>query len=188
MSFNTLEGRVIAVTGGAAGIGLAVVQRLLQEGAKVSVADITKEAPDELAQACKLGTDYTYTVVDVTSRDEVHQWVEATTAHFGQLDGMVPNAGIAHGEHPIASDEDLKRILSVNVIGVWNCATEAFYQFRKQDSPGVVVNTASVNGLKPSPSTAAYTGSKHAVIGLTKAWALDWARYGIRVNAIAPGK
>lgn len=188
MSFDSLKGKVIAVTGGASGIGLGIVKKLIQVGAKVAIADLTKEAPKELGQTAKIDADYTYTSLDVSSRQAVHEWVEATVTCFGRLDGMVANAGIAHGEHPIASDEVLQRTLAVNIVGVWNCATEAYYQFRKQDSPGVIVSTSSTNGLKATPFTAAYTASKHAVIGLTKAWAQDWSRYGIRVNAVAPGK
>lgn len=188
MSFESLRGKVIAVTGGSSGIGLAVVKKLLRVGANVAIGDITLGPPAELSEIANIDRDYTFTKVDVASPEAVQQWVYLTATHFGRLDGMVANAGISLTQDEAFDIQILRRTLSVNVEGVWNCATEAYHQFRRQGGPGVICMTASVNGLRGQTRTAAYNASKHAVIGLTKSWALDWAPYGVRVNAVAPGK
>ncbi|KIW86359.1 hypothetical protein Z517_01755 [Fonsecaea pedrosoi CBS 271.37] len=183
---GSLKGKVIAVTGGASGIGLAVAEKLLKVGANVAIADLAKDAPSSLGATATSDSEYSYTVVDVSSRDAVHKWVQDTVARFGRLDGMVPNAGIAHQSNTY-DDESLQRTLAVNVVGVWNCATEAYYQFRKQGSNGSIVSTTSANAIRPGAFTAAYNASKAAVVSLTRTWAIEWAEQGIRVNAVAPG-
>lgn len=183
MDRNTLEGKVIAVTGGASGIGLAIVQKLIILKAKVAVADI-QGCPDELAKS----PDVMFTKVDVTSRKEVHDWVEAIVARFGSLYGMVANAGISPPEGDVASDDLYRKVFSVCCDGVWNCGTEAYWQFRKQGGSGAIVTTSSIGAILYGKQLTAYGAAKSAVIGFTKGWASDWARHGIRVNCVAPGE
>lgn len=188
MSFDSLKGKVIAVTGGASGIGLGLVRKLLQIGAKVAVADLKPTAPNELNRIATPDVHYTYTSLDVSSREPVHQWIQATVKTFGRLDAMVPNAAICPDEENYLGDDLVQKQLTVNVMGVWICATEAFMQFKQQDSAGVIVVTASSQGLRGGRNIPGYTATKHAVIGLVRAWAVDWAHQGVRVNAVAPGE
>jgi NAD(P)-dependent dehydrogenase (short-subunit alcohol dehydrogenase family) len=179
---HSLQGKVIAVTGGASGIGLAIARKLEKCKAKVAIADISA-APTEFDG----NSDVLFTRVDVSSRTEVHQWIQGIVSKFGRLDGMCANAGISPFEGGIVADDLYRRIFAVCADGVWHCGTEAYKQFERQNSPGVICNTASGAGLRGMRGQAAYVGAKHAVVGFTKAWALDWASKGIRVNALSPG-
>ncbi|KAJ9646683.1 hypothetical protein H2204_000375 [Knufia peltigerae] len=182
MDLDNLQGKVIAVTGGASGIGLGIVRKLILLNAKVAVADISQR-PAELHDCPHI----MYDVVDVSSRRQVHEWMQRIVLKFGRIDGMCPNAGISPYEGGIVSDELYQRIFAVCVTGVWNCGTEAYWQFKKQGGGGVLVITSSGGGLRPVAGLAAYCSAKHAVVGLTRAWALEWAQEGIRVNSVAPG-
>lgn len=188
MSFDSLNGKVVAITGGASGIGLGIVRKLLNLGAKVAIADLRPSAPEELNEIAKAGTDYIYTQVDVSSREAVHQWVQSIATTFNRLDAMVANAAICPDEENYRGDDLIQQMLKVNVMGVWISVTEAFEQFKKQDSPGVIVVTASSQGLRGGRNVPGYTVTKHGVIGLVKALAVDWAPFGVRINAVAPGK
>jgi NAD(P)-dependent dehydrogenase (short-subunit alcohol dehydrogenase family) len=182
MERNSLEGKVIAVTGGSSGIGLGIVKKLIALNAKVAVADVSP-APAELKDVPNL----IFSTVDVSSREQVHTWIEQIVKEFGRLDGLCANAGICPYEGGIVSDEHYARVFAVCVTGVWNCGTEAYWQFEAQGGGGAIVNTSSGAGLRAVKGLAVYSAAKHAVIGLTKAWALDWADKGIRVNSLAPG-
>jgi NAD(P)-dependent dehydrogenase (short-subunit alcohol dehydrogenase family) len=182
MERNSLEGKVIAVTGGASGIGLGIVRKLVLLKAKIAVADVSAR-PAELENV----QDLMYTKVDVSSREQVHNWVQSVVETFGRLDGMCANAGICPYEGGIVSDELYQRIFAVCLTGVWNCGTEAYWQFKKQGGGGSIVNTSSGAGLRAVKGLAVYSAAKHAVIGLTRTWALDWALEGVRVNSLAPG-
>ncbi|KAK5048515.1 hypothetical protein LTR84_005605 [Exophiala bonariae] len=182
MERNSLKHKIIGVTGGASGIGLAIVRKLLAVEAKVAVADLSP-APEELSN----NSNVIYTKVNVTSREEVHNWIEEIVEKFGRLDGMCANAGICPVENGVASDDVYRKIIEVCVTGVWNTGTEAYRQFQRQKGGGVLVNTASAAGLKGYRNMAVYSTAKHAVVGFTRCWSLDWASEGIRVNAIAPG-
>lgn len=182
MAEDSLQGKVIAVTGGASGIGLAIVQKLIKSGAKVAAADVSP-CPEELTNVSNL----LFSKVDVASRDQVHNWVEEVVAKFGRLDGMCANAGINVENGTLEPDVAWRKTIDVCFTGVWHCGTEAFTQFEKQNSGGVMVTTSSIAGLRPTPGTPIYSAVKSGVIGLTEAWALDWAAKGIRVNSVAPG-
>ncbi|KAJ9616188.1 hypothetical protein H2204_013983 [Knufia peltigerae] len=188
MTFNSLRDQVIAVTGGSSGIGLSIVKKLLIIGAKVAIADLNAPAAGAIDGVGKLDADFTYTKVDVSQRNEVHKWIESTVQTFGRLDGMVPNAGVCPDEENYYDDDRIQLQLKVNVMGVWICATEAFKQFKKQNTPGSIVITASSQGLRGGPSNPGYAASKHAVVGMMKSLAVDWTPQGVRINAVAPGE
>ncbi|OQU95637.1 hypothetical protein CLAIMM_01819 [Cladophialophora immunda] len=139
----SLQGKVIAVTGGSSGIGLGIVLKLLLLKAKVAVADLSPK-PQELDG----NPDVLFTMVDVTSRQQVHDWIQEIVGRFGRLDGMCANAGICPIEVGVASDQIYRSIMDVCVSGVWNCGTEAYWQFQKQGGGGAIVNTASAAGLR----------------------------------------
>lgn len=163
MERNSLKCKIIGVTGGASGIGLAIVRKLLAVEAKVAVADLSP-APKELSNS----PNVIYTKVNVTSREEVHNWIEEIVEKFGRLDGMCANAGICPVENGVASDDIYRRIIEVYITGVWNTGTEVYRQFQQQRGGSVLINTASAAGLKGYRNMAVYSTAKHAVIGFTR--------------------
>lgn len=187
-----LEGKTAIVTGGAGGIGLAIAQRFLREGAKVVIADIDPEkgakAEKELAG---LGS-IRFAKTDVGKRLDIHNLVAATLDAFGDIDILVNNAGITHAADFLELDEaDFDRVLQVNLKGSFLASQAvARYMVEKVDkggSPGAIVNMSSVNAVLAISSQVPYSVSKGGLNQLTKVMALSLAPYGIRVNAIGPG-
>jgi NAD(P)-dependent dehydrogenase (short-subunit alcohol dehydrogenase family) len=184
-----LNDKTILITGGASGIGLATVQRCLQEGAKVVMADLP--GSDGPAQAQALDAQYpgrcAFVPVDVTSTEQVDAMVAAAVRRFGRLDGVFNNAGIG-GLHPADQypDADYLRVIDINLNGVFRVARAALRQMYTQGS-GSIVNCASILGVFGQSATAAYTAAKGGVVNLTRTLALEGAPHGVRVNAIGPG-
>ncbi len=183
--------KVAIVTGGASGIGLGAVKALLEKGAKVVIADYNNEAVK--AQTENLKGTYGDAVlginVDVSNQESVKKMVDDTVSVFGRLDIIVNSAGVA-GRYAIDDDnvfEDVKKALEVNVNGSLYCGKYAADQMIKQGEGGAIVNVASIMGVVGTSNGSAYNGSKHAVVGMTKAWALDLAPKNIRVNVLCPG-
>ena len=184
-----MQGKVTLVTGAASGIGRASALALARAGAAVCASDINGAGAEETAQLIKdEGGAAIATSCDVTIPDQVRAMVAATVEAFGSLDAAVNNAGIAgsfdHRLHQ-ADDAMFERVLAVNLLGVWHCL-KAEVEVMLPRSRGAIVNIASVAGLIGAPKAGAYTASKHAVVGLTKSAALDYAKLGIRVNAVCP--
>ena len=184
---GTMEPRVALITGGASGIGLAAAERLRAIGWKIAIADIGEAALARARESFGSETDVRIAKLDVTDEAAVEREIAAIEEDLGPIAGVVNSAGISADKHTMDTPVDLfRRILDVNVVGTFIVARAAARQMQKRER-GAIVNVASVAGLRGSKGRSAYGSSKGAVIVLTQVMANDLARYGIRVNAIAPG-
>ena len=189
MGDQGLAGKAIVMTGAGAGIGRVTAERLAAEGARLMLGDIDIGAAESTARTIRAaGGEARAQRVDVTRDDQVAALVEATLDAYGGLDGAFNNAGIEEENHKVAEvDEALfDRVMAINVKGVWLCMKHQTAAMAAHGG-GSIVNTASVAGLVGAPRKAAYAGSKHAVVGMTKSVAAEYARQGIRVNTVCPG-
>lgn len=182
------EGRRAAiVTGGASGIGLACAERLLASGWRVGIVDRDETAVTKMAANRDDDARCRSAVLDVTDEHAVEEAVGAMAEQFGRLDGLVNSAGIGADMPALDTPVDLfRKILDVNVLGTFLVSRAAARRMQARGS-GSIVNIASISGLRGSKGRAAYGASKGAVITLTQVMAVEWARFGIRVNALAPG-
>jgi len=179
------KGRTAAITGGAAGIGLAVARRMVASGARIALWD---RDPKALADAkAQIGGETLSVALDVSDADAVARAVDATAAAFGGIDALICSAGITGPNVPLADYpvDAWKQVFDVNVHGVFLCNRAVVPVMLKKDY-GRIVNIASVAGKEGNPNASAYSASKAAVIGLTKSLGKELAKTGIRTNCVTP--
>jgi NAD(P)-dependent dehydrogenase (short-subunit alcohol dehydrogenase family) len=183
-----LQDKVALVTGGTAGIGRATAIAYAQQQAKVVVVGRRIDEGEETVRLIKeAGGEAIFVQADVTKEADVQAMVDKAVGVFGRLDIAFNNAGTV-GENPSLIEQpevEYERIMNVNVKGVWLSMKYEIAQMLKQGS-GAIVNTSSGAGVVAVPTQPLYTASKHAVVGLTKAAALQYAKAGIRINVVAP--
>ncbi|NKS61916.1 3-oxoacyl-ACP reductase FabG [Rhodococcus hoagii] len=182
-----LDNRVAVVTGGAQGLGFAIAERYIAEGARVVVGDLDKEATDAAVE--RLGGPSVARGVrcDVTSADDVDALVRTAVDEFGSLDVLVNNAGITRdATMRTMTEEQFDQVISVHLKGTWN-GTRMAAAVMRQQKRGAIVNISSLSGKVGLVGQTNYSAAKAGIVGMTKAAAKEMAHHGVRINAIQPG-
>lgn len=189
-TYPSLSGKSVLITGGASGIGLAVAEAFAANGAHLTLLDLNAEG---LARASeKLRSANPKIAVETscgstTDEAAVERAFTQAEARFGSIDVLLNNAGIASNKPTLElSVDEWRRVVDINLTGVFLCAQAAGRRMTR-NGRGVILNTASMYGISSAPNRAAYCATKAAVVSLTKVLAVEWAPFGVRVNALAPG-
>lgn len=184
------DGKVVIITGAAAGLGKATAERLAREGASLVLVDLSKqlEATRAEVEGLAAGGKVIAVTADVSKEEDVAAYVKATMDAFGRIDAFFNNAGI-EGKQNLTEDfgaDEFRRVVSINLDGVFYGMAAVLKVMRAQGS-GAIVNSASVGGIRGVGNQSGYSASKHGVVGLTRNSAVEYGQYGITINAIAPG-
>lgn len=188
---KNLDGKVILITGAAMGLGLATAKEAASQGASVSMVDFNEsallDAKKQIESEFPKAKVITI-VADVSKEDQVKNYVNTTVAKFGTIHGFYNNAGIEGRQAPITEYdlEVFKKVIDINLMGVYFGLKHVLPVMQKQNY-GRIVNAASVGGIRGVMNQMPYVASKHAVAGMTKNVALEYGKYGITANAVAPG-
>lgn len=181
--------KVMIITGAATGIGRATAIRAAKEQATLVLVDLKKQEGEQLLkEVLEIGAKAIFLALNLSKEEDAQQMLQQTVEHFGRLDIAINNAGVMGEPAPIheLTTEKMDFTMQNNLYSVFYCAKAEIQQFLKQGDGGVIVNNASIAGLTGLPGNPAYVASKHAVNGLTRNMALDYAKYGIRVNSVNP--
>ncbi|MDX1687066.1 MAG: beta-ketoacyl-ACP reductase [Candidatus Promineifilaceae bacterium] len=189
-----LEDKVCLITGGAAGIGRATAEAFARKGATVVLCDMDEDKGKEAAAA--LGEEHAFYRVNVADRKGVQEWVDDVVEAYGRIDVLVNNAGITRDNLLVKvkegelvkqmPEEEFDLVVDVNLKGVFNCA-QAVAPVMIRQGHGIILNASSVVGLDGNFGQTNYVATKAGVVGMTRVWARELGRHGIRVNAVAPG-
>lgn len=183
------KNKTALITGAASGIGRETAIEFARLGCNIVVCDLDEDGGNKTVELTKeTGADAFFVNVNVTETRDVQNMVTTAVEKFGSLDFAVNNAGVLSaeartGDYP---EEDWRRLININLTGVFLCMKYELQQMDEQRS-GVIVNIASIAGLRGFTKNPAYVASKHGVVGLTKSAAVEYARRGIRINAVCPG-
>ncbi|QRN95079.1 SDR family oxidoreductase [Archangium violaceum] len=182
-----LKNKVAVITGGGGGIGATTAKLFVQEGAKVLIVGRSEDKLRKAMQEIN-HENISYTVADVSSVEDTQRYLREAVQRYGGIDVLVSNAGVEGPFKPILehSVEDFDQVLATNVRGVWLSIKYVIPEMQKRGG-GSIVTTSSIMGISAFPGHSAYTASKHAVVGLSRALAHDGAPFNIRVNTVCPG-
>ncbi|NHI94370.1 MAG: SDR family oxidoreductase [Candidatus Lokiarchaeota archaeon] len=182
-----MNDKVVLITGAAQGIGESIAVKFASEGAKVAIFDII-EPKKTIKKIEESNGKVLWMQVDITNEKIVKESIDLVVQKFGMIDILVNNAGIFPIERFDAISSSLfRKIFEINVFGLFNCSQNVVKLFISNKIPGRIINIASAEGIREAPYQTAYSASKAAVISLTKGMAIELAKHGILVNAIAPG-
>lgn len=183
-----MSDKVMIVSGGASGIGLAAGVKFAKNGYDIVLIDINEEKGKQAEEQIKeMGQDAVFCLCDISNNEQVQRAAQVTKERFGRADVLVNNAGLeVRGSIMQCTEEDWDRLYNINLKGLYNMA-RAFVPFMIDQKKGAVVNTGSILGFRSVPERAAYSSSKGAIDTLTRSMAFDLAEHQIRANCVVPG-
>lgn len=185
---DRFKDKVMIITGASRGIGKEAAIRAAKEGAKIVLVDLLEEGQSVSDEINNNGGSSIFFKVNLANEDEVKSFIEKTIDKFKKIDILINNAGVTGNLEKVhqVTKENFDFIFKTNLYSVFFCCKYVINQLIKQNNGGVIINTSSIGGIVGLPGVPAYVASKHAINGLTKNMAIDYAKYGIRVNSVNP--